>query len=128
MTSPSGLSFPGFITFLATTAKINNIATGHIIGNGITKASTSIIDDLLGPTLAYITSGSTLDTHFLVLSRGPSYPYATVAEADADGAITLKYGKTAYAIFNLLVQAFVVYIVIGAWKRCMGDSCSWRRK
>ena len=126
--SPSGLSFPGFISFLTTTGNVKEIATGQIIGAGITRASTSLIDDVLGPALAYVTKGSTLDTHFIVLRRGARYPYATSAEADADGAVTVKYGKTAYAIFNLLVQAFLVYMIIGAWKRCVGDSCSWRRK
>ena len=132
--SPSNMSFLGFISFLTTTGKVKDVATGQILGAGIGKASDSFVKDFIAPLITFVTNGATLDQHFIVLRPGISHKnkkatkYATVAEAEADHAVIIKYGETFYAIFNLLVQALVVYLIIGAWKRCIGDSCAWKRK
>lgn len=118
------LSFVDFIGFLTTTAKVTDIATGQIMGAGISKASTSLVQDIISPVMSVATNGSTLNSHFMVLRRGGKYPYATIEEAEADGAVVMKYGNTAYAVFNLLVQALVVYMILGAWKRCFGGVCA----
>ncbi len=125
--TPTLMSFPGFLNFLATTGNVKDIATGQIVGAGVSKASNSLIDDIIGPTIAYITNGATLDSHFIVLRRGKKYPYLSANEAVADGALIVKYGNTVYALFNLLIQALVVYFIIGAWKRCLGDVCAWKK-
>ena len=123
------MTFPGFLQFLSSTGKVKDIATGQIVGAGVSKASNSLVDDVIGPIIAYCTNGSTLDTHFIVLRHGKKHlSYANATEADADGAVIIRYGKTAYTIFNLLVQALVVYIIIGAWKRCFGDRCTLQKR
>lgn len=122
------VSFVDFIQFLSTKAKVTDIATGQIMGNCISKASTSLVQDVISPVITVVTGGLTLDNHFIVIKRGEKYPYSTVSEAEQDGAIIVKYGNTAYAIFILLVQALILYFLIGAWRRCLGDSCALKRR
>ena len=56
---------------------------------------------------------------FLLLKAGPKAapPYATLAEAQAAGAVTINYGLFFNAVIAFLIVAFAVFLVVRAANR-----------
>jgi large conductance mechanosensitive channel len=112
-----------FITFFTSKGNVIDVASGQILGGGVAKASTSLVTDIISPCVTVVTGGSKLDNHFVVVRRGPKYPYSNVSQAEEDGAVVIKYGNLVVSIFNLMIQAIALYVLIGAWRRCVGGVC-----
>jgi large conductance mechanosensitive channel len=56
---------------------------------------------------------------FLLLKEGPkaAAPYATLAEAQAAGAVTVNYGLFVNSIITFLIIAFAVFLIVRAANR-----------
>ena len=122
--SSHGISFTDFVTFFTAKAKVVDMASAHILGGGVSRASDTLITDVFSPIITLLTGGSTMDTQFTVLKSGPNGPYATATDAQKDGAVVIKYGRLGISVINLIVQALALYLIIGAWQRCIGDVCT----
>ncbi|KAI9001696.1 hypothetical protein BC832DRAFT_533458, partial [Gaertneriomyces semiglobifer] len=92
---------------------------GIVIGSSFSAMIQTLVDDLLTPLLGLIV-GSRMSNWFFVL-RYVSYQlcmrlflsYLTVAEANADGAVILNFGRAAESTVRFICVATAVFAV---WK------------
>ncbi len=95
-----------------------DLAVGVVIGAAFGGATKSFVDDIVNPVIGMVTPGADLTNMFVVLKQGEAAgPYATLEAAQAAGATTLNYGLFINALINLLLVAFVMFMVIKAYNR-----------
>ena len=86
-----------------------DLAVGVIIGAAFTSIVTSLVKDVITPPIGWITGGINFSNFFFVLKGGQ---FATLAEAEKAGAITINYGLFLNAAINFLIVAFVLFLVV----------------
>ena len=75
---------------------------------------TSLVNDIVMPPIGLLLSGADFSDLFILLQAGAEAPppYATLADAQAAGAVTINYGVFLNTIINFLIVAFVIFLVI----------------
>jgi len=86
-----------------------DLAIGVMIGASFTGVINSLVKDVIGPPLGWITGGIDFSNLFLVLKGGH---YATLADAAKAGAITINYGLFLNTIISFLIVAFVLFLIV----------------
>lgn len=86
-----------------------DLAVGVVIGAAFTAIINSLVKDVLTPPLGWATGGIDFTNFFLVLKGGH---FATLAEAQKAGAITVNYGVFLNAVISFLVVAFVLFLLL----------------
>lgn len=86
-----------------------DLAVAVVVGAAFGRIVTSLVEDILMPPLGLVLGGVDFSNLFIDLSgRG----FATLAEAKAAGAPTLRYGLFLNHIVSFLILAFAVFLVI----------------
>ena len=83
-------------------------AVGIMIGAGLKEVIDSLINNILMPPIAYLTSGIDFSELFIVIGKGE---YETVETANEASALIITYGNFINAILSFLVLAFVLYLL-----------------
>ena len=91
-----------------------DLAVGVVIGAAFGKIVTSFVEDILMPPIGLALGKVDFSNLFINLS-GKDYP--SVAAAKAAGAATLNYGIFLNNIFNFLIVALVIFLVVKAVNR-----------
>jgi large conductance mechanosensitive channel len=92
-----------------------DLAVGVVIGAAFGAIVNSVVQDVMMPIIGVITGGLDFSQRFALLRDGtPPGPYASVAAAKAAGATTLNYGLFLNAVFNFLIVAFALFLVVKA--------------
>jgi large conductance mechanosensitive channel len=86
-----------------------DMAVGIIVGAAFGRVVSSLVSDVLLPPIGLFTGHRDFSAKFINLS---GHAYATLAEAKAAGAATINYGVFFNALFDFLVVAFVVFMLI----------------
>ena len=86
-----------------------DLAVGVIVGAAFTSIVTSLVKDVITPPIGWITGGINFSNFFFVLKGSQ---FATLAEAEKAGAITINYGLFLNAAINFLIVAFVLFLVV----------------
>jgi large conductance mechanosensitive channel len=86
-----------------------DMAVGIIIGAAFGRIVSSFVSDVLMPPIGLLTGRSDFSNKFINLS---GTAYATLAEAKAAGAATINYGAFFNAVFDFLIVAFAVFLLI----------------
>ena len=86
-----------------------DMAVGIIIGAAFGRVVSSFVTDILMPPIGLLTGRSDFSSKFINLS---GKAYATLADAKAAGAATLNYGVFLNAVFDFLIVAFAVFLLI----------------
>jgi len=86
-----------------------DLAIGVIVGAAFTAIVNSLVKDIISPPLGLIVGGIDFSNFFLVLKGGS---YATLAEAQKAGAVTLDYGLFLNAVINFVIVAAVLFAVV----------------
>jgi large conductance mechanosensitive channel len=95
-----------------------DMAVGIIIGAAFGAISKSLVDDVLMPPIGMLLGGIDFANFFAVLQPGAAPPpYATVVEAKAAGAVILSYGLFLQTIFNFLIVATAVFLLVKSVNR-----------
>ena len=96
-----------------------DLAVGIIIGGAFGTIVKSLVDDVLMPPIGLLLGNVDFADLFLMLKAGPKAapPYATLAEAQAAGAVTINYGLFFNAVIAFLIVAFAVFLVVRAANR-----------
>jgi large conductance mechanosensitive channel len=90
-----------------------DMAVGIVLGAAFTTVIKSVVDGILMPPLGLLTGGVDFSALFLVLKEGTAAgPYATVAEAQAAGAVVLSWGVLVNNIVSFLIVAFTLFVVV----------------
>ena len=101
--------FKAFIT----RGNVIDMAVGIIIGIAFGAAVKSLVNDVIMPPIGLALGNVDFHNLFVVLKEGLSLgPYATLADAQAAGAVTVSYGLFVNAVVYLLIIAAVVFFLI----------------
>lgn len=93
----------------AVKGNVVDLALAVIIGAAFGKIVDSFVKDVLMPPLGLLTGGLDFTNHFVTLK---GQKFATLAEAQAAGAVTLNYGMFLNAIVSFLIVAFAIFLVV----------------
>lgn len=98
----------------AARGNVVELAVGIIIGTAFTAIVNSLVRDIFTPLLGLMTGGLNFTNLFVVLKEGANAagPYATLADAQAAGAVTINYGVFLNALISFLLVALVCFVLI----------------
>jgi large conductance mechanosensitive channel len=96
-----------------------DLAVGIIIGGAFGTIVKSLVDDVLMPPIGLALGNVDFANLFLLLQPGTKAapPYATVAEANAAGAVTINYGQFINNVVAFIIVAFAVFLIVRAANR-----------
>jgi len=96
-----------------------DLAVGIIIGGAFGTIVKSLVDDVIMPPIGLALGNVDFADLFMLLKAGAKSPppYATLAEAQAAGAVTLNYGVFVNAVITFLIVAFSVFLLVRAANR-----------
>ena len=85
-----------------------DLAVGIIIGGAFGTIVKSLVDDVIMPPIGLALGNVDFSDLFLLLKAGTKAapPYATLAEAQAAGAVTVNYGLFVNSVITFLIVAF----------------------
>jgi large conductance mechanosensitive channel len=97
---------------------VMDMAVGIIIGAAFGTIVKSLVDDVLMPPIGLLLGGVDFANLFVLLKEGsPAAPYASVADAQAAGAVTINYGVFINALISFLIVALVIFFLIRMMNR-----------
>jgi len=91
-----------------------DLAVAVVLGAAFGRVVTSLVEDVIMPPIGLALGGVDFKNLFLDLSgRG----YATLAEAQAAGAPTLRYGVFVNTIVSFLIVALTIFLLVRSLNR-----------
>lgn len=95
-----------------------DMAVGIIIGAAFGTIVKSLVDDIIMPPVGLLLGGVDFANLFILLKAGsPAAPYASLADAQTAGAVTINYGVFINAVISFLIVAFVMFLLIRSINR-----------
>ncbi|HYA31805.1 MAG TPA: large conductance mechanosensitive channel protein MscL [Thermodesulfovibrionales bacterium] len=90
-----------------------DMAVGIIIGAAFGAIVKSLVSDILMPPIGILLGNVDFSNLFLIIKSGTAPgPYATIAEAQKAGAVTVNYGLFINNIISFVIVAFAVFLVV----------------
>jgi large conductance mechanosensitive channel len=86
-----------------------DLAVGVVIGAAFSAIVNSLVKDVITPPIGWVTGGIDFSNFFFVLKGGT---FATLADAQKAGAITINYGVFLNAIISFLIIAFILFLIM----------------
>jgi len=92
-----------------------DMAVGIIIGGAFGTIVKSLVSDVIMPPIGLLVGGVDFADLFITLKDGATPgPYASLASAQAAGAVTVGYGLFINAVISFMIVAFAVFMLIKA--------------
>lgn len=92
-----------------------DMAVGIIIGAAFGSIVQSLVADVIMPPIGLVLGNVDFSNLFVVLKQGAAAaPYASLAEAQKAGAVTINYGKFLNSVVSFIIVAFAVFLMIRA--------------
>ena len=91
-----------------------DLAVGVVIGAAFTGIVNSLVKDIIMPPIGFALGGIDFSNFYFTL-KGPHT--ATLAEAQKAAAVALNYGIFINAIFNFIVVALALFLLIRSINR-----------
>ncbi|MDO8568051.1 MAG: large conductance mechanosensitive channel protein MscL [Dehalococcoidales bacterium] len=90
-----------------------DIAVGIIIGAAFGAIVTSLVRDIVTPPIGLMLGNLDFANLFVVLKAGKTpAPYASLADAQTAGAVTINYGVFVNTVISFILVAIVVFLLI----------------
>jgi large conductance mechanosensitive channel len=90
-----------------------DMAVGIIIGAAFGAVVSSFVSDVLMPPIGLLLGNVDFSNLYLVLAAGKvAGPYASLAQAQAAGAVTFNYGLFITRVISFLIVAFALFMII----------------
>jgi large conductance mechanosensitive channel len=90
-----------------------DMAVGIIIGAAFGTIVKSLVSDVIMPPIGLALGNVDFAELFAVIKQGATAgPYATLADAQAAGAVTVNYGVFINTIISFIIIAFAVFMLI----------------
>ncbi|MEW6440953.1 MAG: large conductance mechanosensitive channel protein MscL [bacterium] len=107
----------GFLTEFREFAMRGNVvdmAVGIIIGAAFGAIVKSLVADVIMPPIGLILGNVDFSNLFVVLKDGAAAagPYASLAEAQKAGAVTVNYGIFINSVISFLIVALAVFLLV----------------
>ena len=99
-----------------------DLAVGLIIGAEFGKIVNSLVTDVIMPPIGMVVGNVDFKNLFIVLKSGAASegPYATLADAQKAGAITINIGLFITSVISFAIIAFAVFLLVRAMNRLRG--------
>lgn len=103
----------------AVKGNVVDMAVGIIIGGAFGTIAKSLVDDVLMPPIGLLLGGVDFADLFVVIQEGTeaAAPYATLADAQAAGAVTINYGVFINNLVAFLIVAWAVFLLVKGMNR-----------
>jgi len=102
----------------AVKGNVVDMAVGIIIGAAFGAIVKSLVSDMLMPPLGLLLGNVDFSNLFVVLKEGAAAaPYASLAEAQKAGAVTINYGLFVNSVISFVIVAFAVFLLIRSINR-----------
>lgn len=90
-----------------------DMAVGIIVGVAFSTIVNSLVNDIIMPPIGLLLGNVDFVDLFVLLKEGtPPGPYATLADAEAASAVTIRYGAFVNALVTFLIVALVMFFLI----------------
>lgn len=90
-----------------------DLAVAVVIGGAFGKIVTSLVNDIIMPPIGMLVGKVDFTNLFLVLNEGATAgPYATLADAQKAGAVTLNAGMFLNQVISFIIVAFAIFMII----------------
>jgi len=91
-----------------------DMAVGIVIGAAFGTIVKSLVSDIIMPPIGLLLGKVDFSNLFAVLKQGEAAagPYASLADAQAAGAVTINYGVFINTLISFIVIAFAIFMVI----------------
>jgi large conductance mechanosensitive channel len=90
-----------------------DMAVGIIIGVAFGAIITSLVRDIIMPPIGLVLGNVDFNNLFAVLKAGETAaPYASLADAQAAGTVTINYGVFINTIIVFIIVAFAVFLLV----------------
>lgn len=97
----------------AVKGNVVDMAVGIIIGAAFGTIVKSLVSDVIMPPIGLLLGNVDFSNLYLLLKSGATAgPYASLADAQAAGAVTLNYGVFLNTIISFLIVAFSVFLIV----------------
>jgi large conductance mechanosensitive channel len=96
-----------------------DLAVGIIIGGAFGTIVKSLVDDVIMPPIGLALGNVDFADLFVLLQPGPKGqpPYASLADAQTAGAVTINYGQFINNVIAFIIVAFAVFLVVRSANR-----------
>jgi large conductance mechanosensitive channel len=96
-----------------------DLAIGIIIGAAFGTIVNSLVKDIIMPPIGLLLGKVDFANLFVVIKSGGTIapPYATLADAQAAGAVTFNYGLFINTLIAFIIVAFVVFLIVRAFNK-----------
>jgi large conductance mechanosensitive channel len=112
--------FKDFKTFVMR-GSVVDMAVGIVIGAAFGAIVKSLVSDMLMPPLGLLLGNVDFSNLFVILKEGAvAGPYASLAEAQTAGAVSINYGLFVNTIISFVIVAFALFLLIRAVNRLKG--------
>ena len=103
----------------AVKGNVMDLAIGLIIGAEFGKIVNSLVTDVIMPPIGIVIGGIDFKNLFLTLKNGTALPgpYATLADAQKAGAVTMNIGLFVTSLISFAVIAFAVFALVRAFNK-----------
>ena len=92
---------------------VMDLAVGVIIGGAFATITTSLVEDIIMPIVAFIAGGEVnFKNMFLVLGDAPEGVAMTYDALKAAGVPVLAYGSFITVLINFLILAFIIFMMV----------------
>jgi large conductance mechanosensitive channel len=97
----------------AVKGNVVDMAVGIIIGAAFGTIVKSLVADVIMPPIGLLLGNVDFSNLYVLLKAGTTAgPYASLADAQAAGAVTLNYGMFINTIISFLIVAFAVFLIV----------------
>lgn len=90
-----------------------DMAVGIVIGAAFGAIVKSLVSDIIMPPVGILLGNVDFSNLFVIIKEGAAAgPYATVADAQKAGAVTVNYGLFVNSVISFLIVAFSVFLLV----------------
>ncbi len=102
-----------------------DMAVGIVIGAAFGAIIKSLVADIIMPPIGLLLGGVDFANLYTLLKAGdPAGPYASLADAQAAGAVTINYGVFINTIISFLIVAFVIFLIVKNINRMQAEEAA----
>jgi large conductance mechanosensitive channel len=90
-----------------------DMAVGIIIGVAFSTIVSSLVSDILMPPIGLLLGGVDFSNLFITVKQGAAAgPFASLADAQKAGAVTINYGVFVNKVVSFIIIAFAIFMVV----------------
>ncbi len=105
----------------AVKGNVIDMAVGIIIGGAFSPIVNSLVKDIIMPPIGFILGNVDFSNLYIpIVTNGQKY--ASLAEAQKAGAVTINYGLFINTLISFLIVSFSVFLLVKAMNKLKADN------